>query len=206
MAVDWSLWGDVSQTELWRAVALSLGYDPFALPGYHHQIPHAPFNDCPDEFQRRLFIARSHIGSSLKAQVRPDKPLWDAFVELTVLRAWAVSLQIPWSFPAQYPRAIGVPSRETLDHEVTVSPKHSKGWFEVAGDYVVDIQRTKRYGKAKDLYNALLHAAKAQSGPFRVGEGDSRGSLVMTQTGKTLRLKTLANRWPEIRRQAQKAP
>jgi hypothetical protein len=106
MDVDWKIWSDVSQTELWRAVALSLGYDPFDLPGYHQQIEHAPFDNCPAEFQRRLFIARSHLGSGLKANVRPDMPLWCAHVELAVLHQWANTLKNPWDFPERFPQAI----------------------------------------------------------------------------------------------------
>lgn len=87
-----------------------------------------------------------------------------------------------------------------------VKAKGGKGWLDIDGTYVIEVQRSRRFGKAKDLFNELEANAKAGHGPFEVGEGSQRGSLVVKASGKTFVLKTLANRWAEIKKLAREAP
>jgi hypothetical protein len=78
--------------------------------------------------------------------------------------------------------------------------------LDIVGAYVIELQRSGRYGKAKDFFKALETEAKAGRGPFEIGEGNQRGSLIVKVSGKTVSSKTLANRWAEIQHQARKAP
>lgn len=187
MDVDWKIWCDVSQTELWRAVALSLGYDPFDLPGYHQQIEHAPFDNCPAEFQRRLFIARSHLGSGLKANVRPDKPLWCAHVELAVLHQWANTLKNPWDFPEEFPHY----NHEIHSDKVEVSAGGNPNKQEVKRQVLISQMRPRWASIERDLNNASrngLRVAKVGNGMWDVSEaikwGESRGKIKEVQALK----------------------
>ena len=94
--------------------------------------------------------------------------------------------------------------QEDVNREVKTNDR--KGWVDIVGAYVIELQRSRRYGKAKDLFKALEASAKAGHGPFEIGEGNQRGSLIVKASGKSVALKTLANRWAEIQQQARKAP
>ena len=94
--------------------------------------------------------------------------------------------------------------KENTTREVKTADR--KGWLDIVGPYVIEVQRTRRIGTAKNFYKALLADAQAGQGPFEVGEGDQRGSLIVTVTGKAVSSKTLANRWAEIQDKARKAP
>ena len=102
MAVNWDFWKNIYQVKLWEAVALSLGIEPHKLPGYEPKSS-APFIDCPEEITERIYIAQSHFGGGLNATIQPNRPKWDALVELRQFKSWASSLPTKWSFPAEFP-------------------------------------------------------------------------------------------------------
>jgi hypothetical protein len=92
-SADWNLWADMEEVQLWQAVALSLDIEPNSLPGLNFRpIVGGPFDDCPDEFKRRLKLAVSKF--------------YDANTEirLSSLREWAEQLKNPWTFPEDFPQ------------------------------------------------------------------------------------------------------
>ena len=91
-SANWNLWADMEEAQLWQAVALSLDIEPNSLPGLDFRpIVGGPFDDCPDEFKRRLKLAVSKF--------------YDANTEirLSSLREWAEQLKNPWTFPEDFP-------------------------------------------------------------------------------------------------------
>ena len=107
---------------------------------------------------------------------------------------------------SKYSFALGTTMQPKEDEKREVKTNERKGWLDIVGAYVIEVQRSKRYGKAKDLFKALEASAKAGHGPFEIGEGSQRGSLIVKASGKSVALKTLANRWAEIQQLARKAP
>jgi hypothetical protein len=102
-AADWNKWAYVLTSEIWQAVALSLDIEPHALPGLDFRpIIGGPFDSCPEEFRRRLDIARNHVeGGVLKCTAHAGSRPHDT-VSLSVFAAWAQSLG--WSLPDSFPR------------------------------------------------------------------------------------------------------
>lgn len=107
MSADWSLWADIPHTELWKAVALSMDIEPTKLPGYDRScvrdpFSNYPFHQCPEEFRRRLEIARTHLGRKLMP-ISFCQPDWKSEVDLQELSSWATELNSPWTFPEKFP-------------------------------------------------------------------------------------------------------
>ena len=97
---DWNLWADMEQAEIWEAVALSLDIEPNSLPGLDFRpIVGGPFDDCPDEFKRRLKLAVSKF----------DDPRTK--IRLSSLRKWAEQLTRPWTFPDGFPPEPAAPHK-----------------------------------------------------------------------------------------------
>jgi len=96
---------------------------------------------------------------------------------------------------------------KTKEQDMQSLPKATgRTWLDKYGDYVVEVQRTGKFGTAKDLFKALEIEARAGRGPFEIGQGLNRGSLVIKETGKTLALKTVQNQLPEILKRARRIP
>jgi hypothetical protein len=231
MGANWSLWADIPHTELWRAIALSLDIEPSELPGYDRSsvrdpIFTYPFFRCSQKFRDRLEIAGKHLGRTLTPEWLCD-PEWNSAVELKELSRWAATLNNPWDFPTQFPKIQAVSKISTdpvnapslsfhskeghselkdLEMPSAVAFKKelgsSRGWFETHGEYVIEIQRVNKCSKVKDLYAALVNAARAGDSPFEIGSGENRGALVIKSNKKTLAFKTLANKWSDIRMMA----
>ncbi len=77
-------------------------------------------------------------------------------------------------------------------------------WWHVAGPYMVEILRAGQYATAKELNAALTARAGNPDSPFDKGEGQNRGSLFVREIGKPLAVKTIQNRWQELRAEAKK--
>jgi hypothetical protein len=239
MSADWSLWADIPHTELWKAVALSMDIEPTKLPGYDRSsvrdpIFNYPFHKCPEEFKRRLDIAKTHLGHKLMP-ISFCQPDWQSQVDLLKMSCWATSLNNPWSFPDQFPKtteALNLTSESNKSDEssfisdekqsrsadqtttaiVEMSNQKvaSRGWFKDHAEHVIGTQRANKYSSAKGLYAGLENSARDGIGPFQIGEGDQRGLLVGKVSRRTLAYKSLANRWADIRQlahaQVQTAP
>lgn len=207
MAVNWQFWSDVSQLELWKAVALSLNLDPHRLPGYEPRSS-APFTNCQPEVSERIFIARSHFGTGLRGVIQPGRPSWDTLVELSAFRKLGESLRTPWTFPEEFPRAyVAEDSPPKIGSHETKKAPSRRAWFSTPiGDYVVEIQRLGKFKEAKLLFSALEKNAEQADSPFELGRGNSRGALIVRESGKTIALKSLVNHWGKIRERAIKAP
>ena len=133
MSANWSLWADVPHTELWRAVALSMDIEPVDLPGFDRScirdpIFNYPFHQCPEEFRRRLEIARKHLGHKLMP-ISFSHSDWNSEVSLMEMRTWAAALNNPWDFPAKYPQATSLvvcPLEQPERHEEQFTQVESK--------------------------------------------------------------------------------
>jgi hypothetical protein len=133
MSADWSLWGDIPHTELWRAVALSMDIEPTKLPGYERSCVrdpflNYPFHKCPEEFKRRLEIAIKHLGHKLPVWLFHE-PLWTSEVEMIEIRKWTASLNSPWSIPKKFPQiksAKGRSNKGDLSEKLVNDPEALK--------------------------------------------------------------------------------
>jgi hypothetical protein len=76
-------------------------------------------------------------------------------------------------------------------------------WWDVASSYIAEIIRSGQYGTAKQLYRALEEKAGVDS-PFDKGTGDNRGSLFVREIAQPLALKTVQNRFKDLRALANK--
>lgn len=149
MSADWSLWADIPHTELWKAVALSMDIEPTKLPGYDRSsvrdpIFNYPFHQCPEEFRRRLEIARKHLGHKLMP-ISFSHSDWNSEVSLLEMRTWAAALQNPWDFPERFPQAIPpvvcpLEQPESLEEQLTQAEngreeeavdKRNMRWFRI---------------------------------------------------------------------------
>jgi hypothetical protein len=117
MAVNWKLLEGRLTAELWQAVFLSQDIEPATPSGYGYpeslmlRTLKRATDSQAEEFSRRVDIAYDHlITGRLAAVVRNEKE-HESRVELTVFRQWAESLEKPWTFPEQFPRAAPIEAR-----------------------------------------------------------------------------------------------
>lgn len=76
-------------------------------------------------------------------------------------------------------------------------------WWEVSSAYIAQVMKAGQYGTAKELYRAL-EAKTGEDSPFDKGTGDNRGSLFVREIAQPLALKTIQNRFKELREIAKK--
>lgn len=81
----------------------------------------------------------------------------------------------------------------------TPAPTDRLTWWDVAGAYLIAMHRQGRYATAKALYKALEANIGSPDCPFEKGEGAHRGSLFIRRISQPVALKTVQNRWPEIK-------
>ncbi|MEY8689608.1 MAG: hypothetical protein AB9M53_06980 [Leptothrix sp. (in: b-proteobacteria)] len=77
-----------------------------------------------------------------------------------------------------------------------------KNW-RVAWAYIVDQQREGRYRTGKLLFSALQKGIGSPMSPFKKGEHEKRGSLIIIQNGSSLACKTILNHISQIRAEAR---
>ena len=120
--VNWKNWGDPTlQIELWKAVALSFGCEPSALPGLDFGWREDPFADCPEDFRERLEIACNHAeNGNLRATGLLDEPPFRK-VMLVEFAQWAAAPPREWDLPLNFPRIA-----QQLENSPTVSEPASK--------------------------------------------------------------------------------
>lgn len=73
-------------------------------------------------------------------------------------------------------------------------------WWKVAGPYVLELVRENRYPTGKRLYLALRKEASNEASPFAVRSEGINQVLIVRQTGREVDIKTVQNKWTEIRR------
>ena len=76
-------------------------------------------------------------------------------------------------------------------------------WWDVSSAYIVEVVQAGQYATAKELYRALEAKAGARS-PFDKGSGANHGSLFVREIAQPLSMKTLQNKWSELRALARK--
>jgi hypothetical protein len=75
-------------------------------------------------------------------------------------------------------------------------------WWEVASPYMAQVLKNGQFSTAKELYHALVSKAGPDS-PFDAGTGAYRGSLFVRDVAVPLALKTVQNRFNDLRKLAQ---
>lgn len=103
----WSTWVNIPQVELWEAVALSLDFEPYALPGLNSNGPSVDiFDHCPAGFADRLKTACACLlAGSLPVVESSEYHPRVSIVNLVAFGKWARALPHPWSLPSQFPIA-----------------------------------------------------------------------------------------------------
>lgn len=89
------------------------------------------------------------------------------------------------------------PRAQSTEVQESLSAR-GRSWFEVSSPYIAEVLRTEQLVTAKALFRTLEEKA-GPSSPFDRGTGSSRGSLYLREIGKTVSLKTIQNRWQDIR-------
>ena len=98
---DWEKWSQMLTCELWQAVALSLGFEPYGLPGLTFRpILGGPFDACPERFRRRLAIANNHVECGAMHRPAYEGDRTRETVKLHDFVAWAQSLE--WELPEPF--------------------------------------------------------------------------------------------------------
>ena len=108
--------------------------------------------------------------------------------------------------PSPEPVGAGSPMRET-DRAGSLSLmtviRKPQSCVDVAWPYLVATYIAGQYATAKVFYQTLEREAGSGGSPFDKGTGQNLGSLFVRANGKTLALKTIANKWNEIRSASQ---
>lgn len=76
-----------------------------------------------------------------------------------------------------------------------------RNWWGVSSGHIVSVMRQHRCTTAKDLFRKLEELA-GESSPFERGEGVNRGALLVKDLAQSVSLKTVQNRWKEIKEAA----
>lgn len=125
--------------------------------------------------------------------------------ELETLEARLAELLKPTTDPAS-PVAEPAPQvGPVVQPEVTaIRPKAKRRtWWDVSSLYIVGVMAAGQYGTGKELYRALEAKAGPES-PFDKGQGTNRGCLFVREIAQSLSMKTVQNKFGELRALAQK--
>lgn len=76
-------------------------------------------------------------------------------------------------------------------------------WWDVSSPYIVEIMEAGQYATCKELYRAL-EAKTGPDSPFDKGTGANRGSLFVREIAQPLAVKTIQNKFGELRALAKK--
>jgi hypothetical protein len=131
MAVNWKLREGRLTAELWEAVFLSQDIEPVTPSGYGYpeslllRTRKRATDSQAEEFDRRVHIAYDHLITGRLATVARNEAVHESRVELTVFRQWAESLEKPWTFPEQFPRAAPIEAQRETGAKQTPSPSES---------------------------------------------------------------------------------
>lgn len=128
MAVNWKLREGRLTAELWEAVFLSQDIEPATPSDYGYpesllvRTNERATDSQSEEFNRRVHIAYDHLITGRLAAVVRNQKEHESRVELTVFRLWAESLEKPWTFPEQFPRAAPIEAqREPISEDLVQS-------------------------------------------------------------------------------------
>lgn len=157
---------------------------------------------------KRLLLACSVDGTNHRLPIREletrlqlspnERPRSYHLLRETDSNAWLSLQGVGYAFP----KAEGAAAqRETCPSNSTAA-RDGKTWIDSVGEYVVKIQRDGKYRTAKELFAALERLAGAENSPFEKGLGGDRGKLVIRTTRQAVSMKTVSNRWKEIRNAA----
>lgn len=190
---DWDTWSDIPEVEVWKAVALSLDHEPERLPGLDLRPAWgSSFDDCPQEFQRRLTIAEAaaNAGTLRVSRISMGYPAPYQKVDLSIFCAWTQGLRKPWQLPdamleleqhseieAEQPRQDTQAARQEAEQNTRVttvdSSDRSPTVKEAIAEYVALVMSANPSYTADDLYSHMRREAGSDASPFsRLAAGD----------------------------------
>jgi len=76
-------------------------------------------------------------------------------------------------------------------------------WWDVSSPYIVEVMQAGQYATCKELYRAL-EAKTGSNSPFDKGTGHNLGNLFVRDIAQPLNVKTIQNRFSELRELAQR--
>lgn len=139
----------------------------------------------------------AHDGSLIKVSPGWRVALKDVRFNGQALERVAEIINGAKTAPAQSPEA---------PEPVVPVPKPARAtrrtWWEVASPYMAQVLKNGQFSTAKELYRALESKAGPDS-PFDAGTGAHRGSLFVRDVALPLALKTVQNRFNDLRKLAQ---
>lgn len=124
-----------------------------------------------------------------------------------IVDRWAQSQPVPAGVeplarPAPLPMTgakVGAKQTGTRSPAAPTDAQSNRTWWDVAEPYITKTMKRGQFGTAKLLFNALFAEAGTGDSPFDKGSGQHRGSLFVREIAQPVALKTMQNKWSEIR-------
>lgn len=113
------------------------------------------------------------------------------------LNDWLDEQRVGYRFPEPAKTTMSVVLMQAGDGDLP-RRKTKKTWLDVSLDYMLSVLGSGQFSTAKLFYSELLKRA-GEGSPFDRGEGSNRGSLFVREINEPLSLKTVQNRWADIR-------
>jgi hypothetical protein len=196
---NWGKWSLIPHPELWQAVCLSMDFEP---PKSCDVVEFLRLNQ--KTFKDRMQVCMANLGGKLTAADMHLQHFSPKAARVNLATFAAVASKWGWSIPKQLQEKATLPDEaRALKPEPQTAPatpgeKSIPKWLSVTSDYIAGLMKEGRYGKAKELFNAL-EAKVGTDSPFEKGTGQNRGRLYVREIAATVSLKTMQNNWSEIR-------
>lgn len=149
------------------------------------------------------FFGEGHKGPSKPApEMLPEPVVWNGQIyqpgpHLTDEKVEAARMEVEAIQAAE--------ARSQAREQEAAQERIQRNWWGVSSAYIVSVMQTHQFATAKDLFNTL-HQLAGDDSPFERGEGLNRGSLFVKALAKKLELKTVQNKWKEIKEAAHSSP
>ena len=209
MAVNWKLREGRLTAELWEAVFLSQDIEPAAPSGYGYpeslllRTLERATDSQGEEFNRRVHIAYDHLITDRLVAVVLNEKKHESRVELTVFRQWAESLEEPWTFPEQFPRAAPIEARretgakqsmKTTPESESVDGRNLRWASREAAALAEDLSRGVKSQVAREI--SETEAMKLETVKKGIRAGRAALAELTRQGGKTKKPAVSASRFP----------
>lgn len=150
---NWSKWRNVPEIKLWEAVALSLDIEPSKIK--HHFYRHIHVFADTQEFEDRLFVAKSNLGQGKRLTPSVNNLLSpvDTLLQIPKFVAWALSIR--WEMPEQF---ANLASSDSAQSEFKESDPTYPRELDIALQAWRAVSKSKEKGKPKARLHAWLDA------------------------------------------------
>jgi hypothetical protein len=216
---NWAVWRLMPKAALWEAAALSLDIEPLpTVLWLRDSRAIGPEAHRARELSDRVKVLLRNVGEG-EAIPSVDGYGWEQVVRLSDVSVWAngAGVHLPDGFPAAEPAAFAAssggdpPAAETVQAlavgnaspfaPAAIDAKPAT-WWDAVLPYLAAMLKAGRYATAKEMYKAVEMRADSEGSPFGRGTGEHRGTLLVLDFKQPMGLKTLQNRWKELRQAA----